>query len=241
VPAPIEFIEHLRSHGYHPRSNAHGNAICEAVLRDLRSRCPRIAEDLGAGRIVYDLNLKLRVGNNVWNIDLVLGPPPAEFSPQRDGLARIRPVTIRVAVETKAIMTEHGKARRNRQRDLDSFHQFVHRYNSSTIAAALTVVNIAERFRSPLRPAISVHRNITRLTGETLTLLRLLPPRSGAAEGPGLEANGAIVVDHDNIQNRSARLVSQTPAPQVGDPLHYDAFIQHICDQYTQRWDRSRD
>ncbi len=173
MPAPIEFIEHLRSHGYHPRSNAHGNAICEAVLRDLRSRCPRIAEDLGAGRIVYDLNVKLRVGNNVWNIDLVLGPPPAEFSPQRDGLARIRPVTIRVAVETKAIMTEHGKARRNRQRDLDSFHQFVHRYNSSTIAAALTVVNIAERFRSPLRPAISVHRNITRLTGETLTLLRL--------------------------------------------------------------------
>jgi hypothetical protein len=241
MAAPEKFVEHLRDHGYHPRSNAHSNAVCEAVLRDLRSRCPKLAEDLARGRVAYDLNVKLQVGNNVWNIDLVLGPPPAVLPPLEGALSRVRPATIRIAIETKAIMTEHGKARRNRQRDLDSFHQFVHRYNSSTVAGALTVVNIAERFRSPLRPGISVHRNIRRLTEETLMLLRLLPARAGATEGPGLEANGAIVVEHDNIENERTHLISRPPAPQVGDPLHYDAFIQHICDQYTQRWGRPGD
>jgi hypothetical protein len=44
-------------------------------------------------------------------------------------------------------MTEHGKARRNRQRDLDSFHQFFHRYDADGIAAGITVVNVAPRFR----------------------------------------------------------------------------------------------
>jgi hypothetical protein len=238
VPAPEEFIAHLKQHGYHPRSSAHGNALCELVLRDLQSRCPKIAQDLAARRLVYDLNVKVQVGNNVWNIDLVLGPPPAGVSPvmASDGIARMRPATIRIAIETKAIMTEHGKARRNRQRDLDSFHQFVHRYDASVIAAGLTVVNLADRFRSPLRSDVSIHRNVRRLVEETLVLLRLLPIRSALNEPAGLEANGALVVEHDNMDSRRTRLVTQQPGPQVGDPLHYDAFIQRICDQYAQRW-----
>jgi len=53
----------------------------------------------------------------------------------------------------------------------------------------------------------------------------------------GLEANGAILVEHDNINNlKKTRLVTTSPAPQVGDPLHYDGFLLRICDRYTQRW-----
>ena len=169
-----------------------------------------------------------------------MGTPPAGFSPPLtpQAVARYHPATIRLAVETKAIMTEHGKARRNRQRDLDSFHQFVHRVDSNIIAGALTVVNIAERFRSPLRAldVVSVHRNIKELVEETLTLLRVLPLRSGPTGEAGLEANGAIVVDHDNVELAQSRITTGPPAPQVGDPLHYDAFIQRLCDQYTRRW-----
>jgi hypothetical protein len=132
-------------------------------------------------------------------------------------------------------MTEHGKARRNRQRDLDSFHQFVHRYDSDTVASALTVVNIAARFKSPLRTEPSTHRNVRDLVSETLALLRVLPLRS-AADTSGLEANGAILVEHDNIENSQTRLVTSSPAPQVGDPLHYDSFLTRICDRYSQRW-----
>lgn len=133
-------------------------------------------------------------------------------------------------------MTEHGKARRNRQRDLDSFHQFVHRHDPNAIAGGLTVVNIAKRFKSPLRPEVSIHRNIKELVEETMDLLRALPARSALNQMAGLEATGAILVDHDNINLKKTRLVTTLPAPQVGDPLHYDGFLLRICDRYTQRW-----
>lgn len=239
MAAPEEFVQHLRAGGYHPRSNAHSNALNEAVLRDLLTRCPKIRQHFDEGLLVYELNVKVIFQGSEWNVDLVIGSPPAGFSPPGAGqeITRHRPSTIRIAVEAKAVMTEHGKARRNRQRDLDSFHQFVHRVNQNIVAGALTVVNIAERFRSPLRRGdITTHKNVRQLVTDTLALIRHLPVRSETTSGAGLEANGAIVVNHDNIDNPAARLVTAAPAPQVGDPLHYDAFIQHICDQYTRRW-----
>ena len=234
------FADHLRRHGYHPRSNAHSNAVCETILQDLVLRCQRIRDDFANGRLVYDHNIKVIVGTNDANIDLVIGVPPASFVRPTVGgdVIRQRPSTFRIVIEAKAIMTEHAKARRNRQRDLDSFHQFVHRLDSAIVAAAFTVVNVAEQFRSPLRPAgeITKHRNVTRLVEETVAKLRMLPVRSGDLAAPGLEANGALVIAHDNIDLSRTRLVSEPPAPQVGDPLHYDAFIQQICDHYSRRW-----
>jgi len=238
MAAPAQFVEHLREHGYHPRSNAHGKALCEFVLKDLLVSCPKIADDARRGRLVYDVNRKIIVGSSEWNIDLVLGPPPSGFThdPATSAIFRSPPATIRIAIEAKTIMTEHGKARRNRQRDLDSFHQFVHRYDPDAIAAGLTVVNIAKRFKSPLRPEVSIHRNIEALVQETMGLLRSLPTRSAPGEGPGLEANGAILVDHDNVNFKKTHLVTNAPAPKVGDPLHYDTFLRRMCDRYTQRW-----
>lgn len=67
-------------------------------------------------------------------------------------------------------------------------------------------------------------------------LLRALPLRSAAGDASGLEANGAILVDHDNIENAQTSLVTGQPAPQVGDPIHYDSFLRRICDRYNQRW-----
>jgi hypothetical protein len=216
--------------------------LCEFVLEDLLTLCVKIAEDAAAGRIVYDIQRKIIIAGSEWNIDLVLGPPSSGGRPavSAKGIAQAPPATIRIAIEAKTVMTEHGKARRNRQRDLDSFHQFVHRYDPHAIAAALTVVNIAERFKSPLRPEVSVHRNVRALVQETMALLRSLPQRAAPSDAPGLEANGAILVSHDNIDNRGSSLVVAPPAPQVGDPLHYDAFLHRICDSYTDRWSGGR-
>jgi len=119
------------------------------------SRLPSwlLAADAAARRLVYDRNQVLMVGPNDWNIDMILGPPSSGFSAPLniDPIVRATPATIRIAVEAKTIMTEHGKARRNRQRDLDSFHQFACRYDSTTISAAVTVLNVATTFQSPLR------------------------------------------------------------------------------------------
>jgi hypothetical protein len=238
VPAPDQIVGHFRETGYHPRSNLHGKVLCEFVLGDLLTMCPKIAEHAAAGHLVYAIQRKIIVAGSEWNIDLVLGPPPTGLARTvtAKGIQQAPPATIRVAIEAKTVMTEHGKARRNRQRDLDSFHQFVHRYDPSTVAAGLTVVNIAERFKSPLRPEPSVHRNVRTLVQDTMALLRSLPQRSARGEGPGLEATGAIVVSHDNLDNHRSQLILAPPAPQVGDPLHYDSFLRRICDSYTQRW-----
>lgn len=233
---PEHLVRHLQERGYHPRSNEHGKFLCAVVLEDLLDSCPRIAEHARQGKLVYDINRKIIVGGSEWNIDLILGPPPGAVTvPPDTRIVQAPPATIRIAIEAKTIMTEHGKARRNRQRDLDSFHQFVHRYDSDTIAAALTVVNIATRFKSPLRPEASVHRNVRELVGATMGLLRALPLRSVGGDVSGLEANGAILVDHDNIENAQTSLVTGQPAPQVGDPIHYDSFLRRICDRYNQR------
>jgi hypothetical protein len=122
--APERFAGHLREHGCHPRSNAHGNALCQYVLEELLDLCPPIAVNAAAASLVYELNRKIVVGTSEWNVDLLLGPPPGVPQPVETP-ARIRrapPAAIRIAIEAKTIMTEHGKARRNRQRDLDSFH-----------------------------------------------------------------------------------------------------------------------
>lgn len=238
MAAPERIVGHLREAGYHPRSNVHGKILCEYVLEDLLAICPKISDHAAAGRLVYDIQRKIIVAGSEWNIDLVLGPPPGGIVtviPAR-GIAKASPATIRIAIEAKTVMTEHGKARRNRQRDLDSFHQFVHRYDASTVAAALTVVNLAERFKSPLRPDVSTHRNVRGLVQETMSLLRSLPQRSARGEEAGLEANGAILVSHDNIDLGATRLVTTSPAPQVGDPLNYDSFLRRVCDSYTHRW-----
>lgn len=236
MPAPERFIEHLKQHGYHPRSDRHGNALCQFVMEDLLTLCPRISQHASNGLLVYGLNREIIVGNSNWNIDLVLGPPEAKPDSSPGTIQNLPPTTIRIAIEAKSVMTEHGKARRNRLRDLDSFHQFVHRYDSQAIAAGLMILNIAPQFRSPLRPEVSVHRNVRQLVEQTIGLLRTLPARSTPNHVAGLEAIGVIVVHHDNLGSQNTRLVTGPPAPQTGDPIHYRSFVQRICDRYTQRW-----
>jgi len=96
-------------------------------------------------------------------------------------------------VDAKTIMTEHGKARRNRQRDLNSLHDILHRRNPKAIVAGLVVVNMASTFKSPLRPEMTVHRNIERIVGETIDMFRGLPLSSDNSTGVGLDALGIIV------------------------------------------------
>jgi hypothetical protein len=80
VPAPDQIVGHLRETGYHPRSNAHGKILCEFVLVDLLAMCPKITSDAAAGHLVYDVQRKIIVASSEWNIDLVLGPPPASLA-----------------------------------------------------------------------------------------------------------------------------------------------------------------
>lgn len=111
-----------------------------------------------------------------WNADLVVGPPalPIDSDVERSGaLARGAPGEVWMAIDAKTIMTEHGKARRNRQRDLNSFQDILHRKNSKTIVGGLLIVNMAPRFQTPLprrSGGLNEHRNVERTVAEMLAL-----------------------------------------------------------------------
>lgn len=160
-PNPASFLRHLQENGYHSPSNKHSNALAQAIVDDLLDTCPAIVRMGAEARLVYELNFTINAGTSDWNIDLVLGAPPPGVAPPPDEtrMARTRPSTVQIAVEIKSIMTEHRKAIRNRKRDLEAHHEHVHRYNNSTIAGGVFVVNQAPAFKSPLRGEVTDHKN----------------------------------------------------------------------------------
>lgn len=248
---PAAFVRHLAELNYHPRSDAHSNAMCRAILADVIEHCPPFAESARKGQIVATLNHTITVNYQDWNIDLAIGPPPGLPVPPLDDdpITWAVPATVQVALEAKAIFTEHGKARRNRLRDLQAFHGYAHLYNPRTIAVGTVALNVSEIFWSPLRPSSDVthHENIATLGPTTVQLFRGLPLRHTPEEGPGLEAASIVVFKHDNLArnpfppfgvpaSRLASLVTGPPAPQIGDPLHYATMIQRICTAFRARW-----
>ena len=131
-------------------------------------------------------------------------------------------------------LLRHGKARRNRQRDLNSLHDILHRKNPETVVAGLLVINIADKFRSPLRTDTTLHRNITELVRETIHLFEGLP-RSGR-DSACLDALGIIIVSHTNVKGDQTRLITREPAPEPGSSVHYQAFLTNVCKEFTRRF-----
>ena len=237
-PNPTGFLDHLKALGYHPRSAKHSNELVRCVVEDLLTSCPAIARRAAAGELVYDVNFTLWTGTAEWNVDLVMGQPAIGKPEPPTGKARIRrarPSTVQIAMEIKAVMTEHRKAVKNRKRDFEAHHDHVHRYNERAVAAGLLLVNIASTFRSPLRPTVTVHREPDKLVQHCIDQMRAVAVRT-SSPGVGLEAKGIIVVEVDNENLQGASYRSTRPAPPLGDPLHYDAFLQTICQAYTSRF-----
>jgi hypothetical protein len=144
---------------------------------------------------------------------------------------------VQIAIELKTVMTEHRKAVKNRKRDFEAHHDHVHRYNQRAIAGGVMVINSATTFKSPLVDHVTHHRNPDLLVRHCIEQMRAVSQRSDT-RGTGLDAKGVIVVSMDNQNITKARYVSRGVAPRVGDPMHYDAFVQTICSLFTDRFYR---
>jgi len=205
---------------------------------DLLRYCPKIASKAAAGQIVYDLNFTIAVGNTDWNIDLVVGSAPLDMVPPKPKVAIVKtpPALVQIAIEIKSVMTEHHKAVKNRKRDFEAHHAHVHQYNQNSIAAGVLILNASPKFKSPLRPNETIHKNPNDLVIHCLNEFRGVSSSGGNIGASGLDARGAVVLNCDNIILPGTCYVTAKPAPVVGDPIHYDAFIQKICDLYTARF-----
>lgn len=238
MPLPSSFIAHLRAGPYHPRSDKHGVALAEAIVVDLVAACKQLAAAATSGRAVWETNFDLIYGTATWNADLVIGePPPGTAAPEDGVIRRTAPSSVQIAIEIKGVMTEHRKAIKNRKRDLESHHSHVHAYNPQTVAGGVIVVNGAKRFKSPLRrdDDITTHKDPEALIAHCMDEAKAISIRGGPT-GAGLDAKCVIVVIDDNIDFAAATYRDAPPAPQVGDPLHYDAFIQRLCAEWTSRF-----
>ncbi len=251
MQGPERLLRHLTQLGYSPRSNAHSNAICLGILGDLLEHCAVISGKSDRGEIVATLNHTVTVNRQRWNIDLAMGPPPGGPRPPVGGeaISMATPAVIEIAVEAKGVMTEHGKARFNRLRDLQAFHNHAHLYNQKVVAVGVVVVNMARIFWSPTRNVTDItrHENIDKLGPATVETYRDLPLRNEPTDPPGLEATCVVVVKHDNLFKNPiiggmdltpgpTTLMTTAPAPGIGDPLNYSTMIHRVCTAYQDRW-----
>lgn len=238
--APQKYVEHLSEHGYHPRSSKHGDILCILFLQDLLETCPLVRELAAAGKIVYRLNHTISKGTpDEWTMDLVIGPPEGRSKPSTHGFDGIRegtPSDLWLLMDAKGIMTEHGKARRNRARDVTALHDRMHASHPKAVVGALIAVNTSGTFRSPLREETTIHKNIERLVEETVELFEGVPLAELRPGKRGLEGMGIIVVDHANVDGSPATLVAGPPGPSAESPVAYANFLSRMCRTFVARY-----
>lgn len=233
--------EWLEKNGYHPRSSAHGSASCQFLLDDLLRKSEPFREAAMNGEIVYKEDHTVGEGNLRWNVDLVIGPPVGEPQAQNveePAISESQPSEIWLAIDAKSVMTEHQKARRNRQRDINGFADVMHHHYPGAVTGGLLLINAAETFHSPLRDEddITVHDNVERLVKETVDLFRSIE-RSDGDINPNVDAVGCVVVEHTNMDDESpTQLVTDPPAPQEGDLVHYEMFVDIIAETFEERF-----
>ena len=85
--------------------------------------------------------------------------------------------------------------------------------------------NVSHQFGSPTRQPgdITTHKNSDEKVKHCMDQLQAVSERGGPT-GFGLDAKTGIVVDVDNMNLTSTRCYENPPAPQVGNPMHYDSF-----------------
>jgi hypothetical protein len=232
---------------YHPRSDEHSKALAEFIVEDLLDTCEPLRVQAAAGEIAYGVNVRFLWPNGKEKtLDLAIGiPVNPQAPPEGTRIHRVRsgrsvyPFSrLFLACEEKSTMTEHGKSQPRIYSELNDAHTIVHQGSRDTIAAGLSMVNIATTFISPTRQRpdqiafVSVHRQ-PGVTANMVAHLRRLPLRA-SLEQVGFEAYSTFVVDADH--QGQVRSHTEPPAPQPGDLDHYEAFLTRICYFYQQRF-----
>lgn len=226
---------------YHPRSDEHPKQICRMVLTDLLAACPALTADAAARHVVGGINVGYTFSNGkTKNLDLAVGVPanppeePLGGAPILSG-----PLSeLRISVEAKQCMTEHSKTKPRIFDELSSSHEIVHQGTPQAIAGGIVVVNIADRFASPLRQEATGPLSFTahkqpKVTDSMVQHLRGLKTRETVNE-VGFDAFATIVVNCDNVGG--CLLHTEQPAPQLGDMDHYHTFVQRVSRAYQERW-----
>jgi hypothetical protein len=261
VPRPVGKEKRLWQ--YNSRSNTHGKIACWAVMFDLLRHSSLLRQHLAEGKVSFAIDRQM----NNWqtglkkNLDLVVARAGSETSAvSMVSLAETLKLqltasdwmeletlpasplgaagaTVLVALEAKAAMTEHGKARPRLFAELDASHSVIHGDNNHALAVGFAMVNIADRFVSSTNQrGPEVHYNNHNQPADAIGViqkLRELPRRSGPHSGqPGFDAFGILVVDLVNDLNSPMSIVTDDPAPTQDNDFNYARMITRTAHLY---------
>lgn len=129
--------------------------------------------------------------------------------------AQSTPANVRIAVEAKAVMTEHRKAIKSRKRDLEAHLAHVHDYDPYAIAGRIAAINVSPTFKSPLRMDVTDHRNVMALISHCIHEVNSIT-MSGGSHAAGLDAKCARVVVMDNVDYPTMAYLDGDPTPVSG-------------------------
>lgn len=257
---------------YQPRSDHHSKVPCWGVLFDLLLTSRLLRDHFREGRVAFGINHVMRDFKTTRekNLDLVICTPGTPAGARRaspdfrdlaeeweieldneakallDGLPAIKnaPVgEVHLALEAKACMTAHRKARPRLYDELSSSHQTIHGSAVNAIAAAFVMVNAADEFISPGRnrhrlaehPAMITKHRQPDDTIAVLDKIRELPRRASTQE-TGFDALACVVVKCRNDGKSPFTIESQPPAVDPGNVLHYDNMIRRAAKLYESRF-----
>ena len=145
---------------------------------------------------------------------------------------------VLVALEAKATMTAHIRALPRLYDELNSSHLCVHGASRQALAIGFAIINASPRFASSdmnKADLTKVERVYTeepqpRSIVRTLEKLAEMPRRSNTRE-TGFDGVGVVVIDGAN-DGSPFHLVTAPPAPQPGEPFHYDGMIMRMANEY---------
>jgi hypothetical protein len=146
--------------------------------------------------------------------------------------------SVLLALEAKACMTEHTKARPRLYDELNSSHLTIHGASEQAIAAGLVMVNASNTFISPGRNKkklpvskrkVTQHKQPDAALG-VIAKIREMHRRT-RPQDEGFDAIGIVVIDAKN-DGTPIQLLSEPPALASEDDYHYDQMIRRIRQKY---------
>jgi hypothetical protein len=140
--------------------------------------------------------------------------------------------------EHKAIMTAHGKQRKNRISDIGGYVSHIHNHAPDAIAGFTVAINVSPVYRNPdswAREIVRNYTNMEHIVRSTVSLFTAVPLRDTAADSYELpEGISVMLVDYDG--EHEATLITEPPAPQPGDPAHWQSFINRMVQKWEERF-----
>jgi hypothetical protein len=247
---------------YHSRSDLHSKVACWGVLFDLLGQSSLLRAHAAAGKVIFGVNFEMRdfANDRGKKLDLVVARPAGESSKsdktldalatawsveldpmQRGklgGLPKLREGVVGavlVALEAKAAMTAHTKARPRLYDELNSSHQAIHGASRQALAVGFVMVNVSPTFISPGRQVpgrpdvVSVHSQPRDAEGVTAKV-REIPRRVGPVS-TGFDGLAIVAIDCAN-DGTPVTILTGPPAPRPGEIYHYDTMITRVANEY---------